>query len=308
MLRSLLLAIGRNKAAARFMRRYGARLGAARFVAGTELRDAVAVVKRLNAEGLEATLDHLGEFVSSERDAKHAAGMSLKTLESIHAEGLRANLSLKLTSLGLDVDPRLCERYMRTILSRARELQLFVRIDMEDYAHCQPALDLYRRLRRDYPNVGIVLQAYLRRTERDVRELGRDGANLRLVKGAYRESPQVAFPDKREVDASFTKLIRRQLRQGYAAIATHDEDIIQDTLHWIGQNGIARERFEFQMLYGIREDLQRLLVEGGYRVRVYVPYGQDWFGYFMRRLAERPANVWFLIKNMKRHKMGAIGK
>ncbi|MCR2807007.1 proline dehydrogenase family protein [Paenibacillus soyae] len=302
MLRTLFLALGKNKNAARFMRRYGTKMGADRFVAGTELQEAVAAVKRLNVAGLEATLDHLGEFVRDERDAKHAAGMCLKTLETIHAEGLRANLSLKLTSLGLDIDPRLCERYMRTILSRARELQLFVRIDMEDYGHCQPAIDLYRKLKRDFPNVGIVLQAYLRRTERDVRELGREGANLRLVKGAYRESPQVAFPDKRDVDASFAKLIRRQLKQGYAAIATHDEAIIGDTLEWLSQNGISRERYEFQMLFGIREDLQRKLAKDGHRVRVYVPYGKDWFGYFMRRLAERPANAWFLLKHIRRKK------
>lgn len=302
MLKTMFLTLGKNKTAARFMRRYGTKLGADRFVAGTELQEAVAAVKRLNDSGLEATLDHLGEFVRAERDAKLAAGMCLKTLETIHGEGIRANLSLKLTSLGLDIDPRLCERYMRTILSRARELGLFVRIDMEDYGHCQPAIDLYRKLKKDFPNAGIVLQAYLRRTERDMRELGREGANLRLVKGAYRESPQVAFPDKKDVDASFAKLIRRQLRQGYAAIATHDEAIIADAIDWITRNNIARERFEFQMLYGIREDLQRKLAEEGYKVRVYVPYGKDWFGYFMRRLAERPANVWFLLKHIRRKK------
>ncbi|RIX60411.1 proline dehydrogenase [Paenibacillus nanensis] len=302
LLRKLFLAIGLNKSAARLMRRYGARLGAARFVAGTELRDAAEAVKRLNDEGLLATVDHLGEFVRHAEDAKLAADMCLMTLDLIHNEGLQANLSLKLTSLGLDIDPALCESHMRAILSRANELRIFVRIDMEDYAHCQAAIDLYRKLKRDYPNFGIVIQAYLRRSELDVRTLGRNGANLRLVKGAYKESPQVAYPLKKDVDEAFAKLIRIQLKQGYAAIATHDEAIIEQSLRWIADNNIPNEKFEFQMLYGIREDLQKQLADEGYRVRVYVPYGKDWFGYFMRRLAERPANVWFLLKHMRRKK------
>lgn len=302
LLRKLFLALGRNKNAAMLMRRYGARLGAARFVAGTELREAAAVVKRLNEEGLEATIDHLGEFVHHAEDAKLAADMCLKTLDTIHREGLNANLSLKLTSLGLDIDPSLCEAHMRAILTRAQELHNFVRIDMEDYSHCQPAIDLYRKLKRDYSNFGIVIQAYLRRSERDVRELGRGGANLRLVKGAYKESTQVAFPDKRDVDDAYAKMIRIQLKQGYTAIATHDEAIISKSLRWIKEHRISRDKFEFQMLYGIREDLQKQLAGEGYTVRVYVPYGKDWFGYFMRRLAERPANVLFLLKNMRRRK------
>lgn len=301
-LRKLFLALGRNKGVARLMRRYGTRLGASRFVAGTELRDAAAAVKRLNEAGLEATIDHLGEFVHHAEDAKLAADMCLKTLDMIHNEGLHANLSLKLTSLGLDIDPALCEENMRAILTRAGELQNFVRIDMEDYDHCQSAIDLYRKMMCDYPNLGIVIQAYLRRSERDVRELGRVGANLRLVKGAYKESPHVAFPDKRDVDDAFAKLIRIQLKQGYAAIATHDEAIIGQSLRWIEENRIPRDKFELQMLYGIREDLQKRLVSEGFRVRVYVPYGMDWYGYFMRRLAERPANVWFVLRHIRRKK------
>lgn len=280
------------------MRRYGARLGASRFVAGTRLEEAVAAVERLNADGREATLDHLGEFIRDKRDAILAADMCLNALDAIQSYGLHANLSLKLTSLGLDIDKELSERLLRSILDRASQQGCFVRIDMEDYARCQPALDLYKKLKSEYSNVGIVIQAYLRRSKDDVRELGK-GVNLRLVKGAYKESSEVAFARKKEVDDAFAELIALQLSQGYAAIATHDENMIDQSLKCIQEQHVPRDRFEFQMLYGIREDLQCKLASEGYVVRVYVPYGEDWFGYFMRRLAERPANLWFLLKHWR---------
>ncbi|MBW7459997.1 proline dehydrogenase family protein, partial [Paenibacillus sepulcri] len=275
------------------------RMGARRFVAGATIREAVETVKRLNEQGKLATLDHLGEFVGDEKEAAIAADMCLQTLDAIAEAGVQSNLSLKLTSLGLDVSPELCRHHMRLILNRAASLGNFVRIDMEDYAHCQPALDLYKELRQEYGNVGIVIQAYLRRSGQDICELGEASAsNLRLVKGAYKESEQVAYPQKSEVDKQFVMLIREQLKYGYAAIATHDREVIKASAAWIKANDIHQDRFEFQMLYGISEDLQDQLTKEGFRVRIYVPYGGDWFGYFMRRLAERPANVWFVLKNM----------
>ncbi len=301
-MRNVLQRLGRSRTAGRLARRYGLRLGASRFVAGETLEQAMRTVRRLNAEGLMATLDHLGEFTRSEAEAARAAAACRRTLEAIAESGANANLSLKLTSLGLDLDEGLCLRNVREILDAARGYGNFVRIDMEDSARCQATLDLYRKLRADgYDNVGVVIQAYLYRSERDVEDLSGLGANLRLVKGAYKEPADVAYPEKRQVDRQFRVLIRKQLLGGnYAAIATHDEAVVEETKAFIRERGIAREAFEFQMLYGIGEGLQRRLVREGYRVRVYVPFGVDWFGYFMRRLAERPANVRFVLRNLLR--------
>ena len=225
--------------------------------------------------------------------------MCIQTLDAIASSGVKSNLSLKMTSLGLDISRDLCVNNMKRILDCARQHGNFVRIDMEDYAHCQISLDIYRELRQEYDNVGIVIQAYLFRTMQDIDDLHALRANLRLVKGAYKESPQVAFPEKSAVDENYKKIIQKHLLNGhYTAIASHDEAIIHFTKEFVSSNLISIEQFEFQMLYGICEDLQKQLVKEGYRVRVYVPYGVDWFGYFMRRLAERPANVWFVLKNM----------
>ncbi|MFF2885709.1 proline dehydrogenase family protein [Paenibacillus sp. NPDC057967] len=299
LLRHLLLAIGKNRGAARLMRRYGMQFfGARRFVAGEKLDDAIAAVRKLNQEGKEVTIDHLGEYARNIGEAKRAVSYCLQALEAMHTAGLQSNLSLKLTSLGLDLDQEQCERHMRAILDSALHLNRFVRIDMEDYAHCQQTVDIYKRLKADYEHVGIVLQAYLYRTTDDLRRLGAGGANIRLVKGAYKESEAVAYAKKTDVDASFETLVQNHLENGgYAAIATHDEALIHRLLEWIRSRNIARDRFEFQMLYGIRADLQDSLAGQGYKVRVYVPFGEDWFGYFMRRLAERPANVWFVLRN-----------
>lgn len=300
MMRRILLGVGRSPAAGRLARRYGLKLGAGRFVAGRTVEEAIKAVRGLNAAGKLATLDHLGEFVSDREEAAASAQMCIRTLDAIRASGAEANLSLKLTSLGLDLGEDICLGHMRRIVSHAAEAGYFVRIDMEDYAHCQPTLDLYRELRRSYDNVGVVIQAYLRRAPADVRQLGELLANLRLVKGAYKEPETVAYPRKADVDRQFLELIRLQLSQGYTAIATHDREIIERSLELIREHEIAGDRYEFQMLYGIGEDIQDALVQEGHRVRVYVPFGEDWFGYFMRRLAERPANVAFILKNMRR--------
>jgi proline dehydrogenase len=224
--------------------------------------------------------------------------MCIQTLEAIAESGVQSNLSLKMTSLGLDISKELCMENMRRILHTARMNNIFVRIDMEDYLHCQISLDMYKELRKEFDNVGIVIQAYLYRTEQDMNDLHQYQANLRLVKGAYKESPEVSFPEKKDVDENYKKIIKMHLLNGhYTAVASHDEEMIQYTKRLVRENGISNDQFEFQMLYGICVELQDRLVKEGYKVRVYVPYGIDWFGYFMRRLAERPANVWFVLKN-----------
>ncbi|MDR6882073.1 proline dehydrogenase [Bacillus sp. 3255] len=299
MMRNMFQSLGKSRTANRLAKRYGLRFGAARFVAGETIGQSIAAVRSLNQDGRIATLDHLGEFVFSEAEAIESAEMCIQTLDAIAESGVTSNLSLKMTSLGLDISKELCVSNMKRILDRARMHGNFVRIDMEDYAHCQVSLDIYRELRQEYDNVGIVIQAYLYRTMKDMDDLHELGANLRLVKGAYKESPQVAFPEKSDVDENYKKIIQKHLLNGhYTAVASHDAAIIEFTKDFARQNGISGDQFEFQMLYGICEELQKQLVKEGYRVRIYVPYGVDWFGYFMRRLAERPANVWFVLKNM----------
>ncbi|GAA0318882.1 proline dehydrogenase [Bacillus carboniphilus] len=292
---------GRNKVANKLAKKYGLKFGAQKFVAGETINRAIEAIQELNREGLVATLDHLGEFVSSELEAKHSTDMCIQTLEQIHSSGVNSNLSLKMTSLGLDISKNLCMKNMRRILDVAKKYGNFVRIDMEDYGHCQVAIDIFKELKKEYDNVGLVLQAYLYRTEEDIKDLNEIKANLRLVKGAYKESAEVAFPVKKDVDANFKQIIEQHLRNGnYTAIATHDEKVIEETKAFVKKRGIPEDQFEFQMLYGICEELQKNLVKEGYKVRVYVPFGQDWFGYFMRRLVERPANVWFVLKNLRK--------
>ncbi|MBB3114751.1 proline dehydrogenase [Paenibacillus phyllosphaerae] len=299
LMRNTFQKLAKSRSANKLAKRYGLRFGAQRFVAGETIKHSIDAVRQLNASGRVVTLDHLGEFVFTEEEAKESASMCLQTLDAIAQAGVQANLSLKMTSLGLDISRELCMRNMHDILKRAQSYGNFVRIDMEDYEHCQVSLDIYKELRKTYDNVGIVIQAYLYRTEQDIEDLNRYRANLRLVKGAYKESPKVAFPNKPDVDDNFKAIITQHLLNGnYAAIATHDEEIIRYAKDVIKTNNIPNSQFEFQMLYGICEDVQKKLVSEGFKVRVYVPYGNDWFGYFMRRLAERPANVWFVLKNM----------
>lgn len=297
--RRFLLFLARSKRMARFMYKYGMRVGAGRFVAGQTLEEAVERVRQLNAMGILATLDHLGESITHRSEAEEAAAECVKILDAIKQSGVNSNLSLKLTQLGLDIDQDLSVRNMEMILGTALKYNNFVRIDMEDSAHCQVTVDIFRRLKAEYgDHVGLVVQSYLYRTMDDVKDLS---TNLRIVKGAYREPKEVAFPLKHDVDENYVKLVEANLKMGnYTAVATHDERIIERTLDFVKREGIPGNLFEFQMLYGIRTGLQKQLIEKGYRVRVYVPYGQDWYPYFMRRLAERPANVWFLVKNFFR--------
>ncbi len=280
-------------------RKYGLRFGAARFVAGETIVLAVKKIKELNAKGLAVTIDYLGEFVDSVEEANLMADGSIEAIKAIGSEKLNAQLSLKMTSMGLDISDEVVMNNMRRILDAAKENDVFVTIDMEDYSRCAKTIEIFKELRKDYDNVGTVIQAYLYRTVQDIEDLNKYHPNLRLVKGAYKESPEVAFPDKKDVDENFKKIIKMHLLNGnYTAVASHDEAMIQYTKELVKEHNISHDQFEFQMLYGIRSERHEELVKEGYTMRVYVPYGTDWYGYFMRRLAERPANVAFVLKGV----------
>jgi proline dehydrogenase len=270
-----------------------------RFIAGENIDDAIHAIRDLNAVGISASFDHLGESISSEAEAEADVREYLHVLNRIEQTGVDSNVSVKLTQLGLDIDEALCLHNTRRIVEAAARHHNFVRIDMEDSPKTDQTLRIFRTLRSEFENVGIVLQAYLYRTEEDLRDLLAMGARVRLCKGAYDEPASVAFPAKEEVDANFVKLMRTLLESGiYHGIATHDPAMIAATRDFAARAGIPRAAFEFQMLYGIRRDLQLKLAKEGYRMRTYVPYGEHWYPYFMRRLAERPANIWFILKNL----------
>ena len=277
-----------------------------RFVAGETLEEAVAAAKKLNSAGLKVSLDHLGESVARPEEAEAAAKDYLAILAAIGKERLDAEISLKLTQLGMGFDDKLCERLLSVICRSAERLNTSVCVDMEGSAFTERTVALYTKLRPRFPTLGIALQAYLRRSEGDIRSLTALGPRVRLCKGAYDEPKEVAFREKREVDHNYIFLAGLLFAEGalsrgaYPCIATHDENIIGILTKEIRANGISTDRYEFQMLYGIKSLLQRSLVEQGYRVRIYVPYGMQWYPYFMRRLAERPANLWFLLKNLFR--------
>lgn len=270
-----------------------------RFVAGEEIPQAVEAIKQLNSKQISATFDHLGESISSEAETLEEVIEYQKLIDSIVSNSLDSNVSVKLTQLGLDIDNELCYRNTRAIVEAAHRAQNFVRIDMEDSPKTDATFDIFKRLRSEFENVGIVVQAYLYRTEKDIEDLLKLNARIRLCKGAYKEPESVAFPDKADVDRNYIKLMKMLLPSGiYHGIATHDPNMIEATKIFAKETGISADKFEFQMLYGVRRDLQEGLVKEGWRVRVYVPYGKFWYPYFMRRLAERPANIWFVMKNM----------
>jgi proline dehydrogenase len=304
MLRSTLLYLSNQPRVFRFVRNNGlAKKFARRFVAGETLEDALAAVRSLNAAGITASLDLLGESVTNEREARAAESEYLSILDRIHDERLDANVSLKLTAMGLDVSEELCVSIMHDVLGRAQAYRTFVRLDMESSAYTERTLRLFEE--RLYPtykeNVGIVLQSYLYRTWSDVERAIQLRCRVRLCKGAYKEPASVAYPEKREVDANYVKCMHALLECGtYSGIATHDPAIIAEAKRFVAEKGIDRSRFEFQMLYGIRRDMQEQLVREGYRMRVYVPFGTQWYPYLMRRLAERPANVAFITGNVVR--------
>lgn len=293
--RNFFLFLSNHKGLNQAAKKWGLRFGASQVVAGDNLETALLKVKELNERGLLCTMDHLGEFVTRKEEAANATQSVIHTLEGIAEAGVQSQVSVKLTQLGLDIDHPFCYENMRKILDTAVKTDNFVTIDMEDYTHCQPTLDLLQALRKDYQHVGTVIQAYLYRAEQDVQDL--QGVPLRLVKGAYKESPTVAYQEKKQIDENFKKIIRLHLANGnFTAIATHDDRIIDFVKQWTKEQKIAKDQFEFQMLYGFRTQLQSELQKEGYQVRIYVPFGTDWFGYFMRRLAERPQNVAFALR------------
>jgi proline dehydrogenase len=272
-----------------------------RFVAGEDIDEAVGAIRAINATGATASFDHLNEGVSRAEATEEEVREYRQILCRIDETGIKSNVSIKLTQFGLEIDPELCYRNARAVVEEAARRGNFVRVDMEQSNVTQVTIDIFKRLRAEFDlnTVGIVLQSYLRRTAADVEDLLKIPARIRLCKGAYNEPPGVAFPDKRDVDANYVAQMKILLSSGvYHGIATHDERMIAATVEHAGREGIAKESFEFQMLYGVRRDLQIQLARDGYGMRVYVPYGKHWYPYFMRRLAERPANVWFIMKNM----------
>lgn len=303
-LRSTLIALSRNKALQDLIVRMPvSRRMARRFVAGETLADAIAAVQNVNAAGMLATLDHLGENVTNEAEAIAAAAEYLTALDAIRTAGVRSNVSVKLTQMGLDLGEDFCFTNMRRIVEHAAALGNFVRIDMEGSPYTERTIGIYRRLRREFSNVGIVIQAYLHRSQADVEALIAEGiGHFRLCKGAYDEPATIAYRERPRVTQALNELIRTCLlpeslaRGAYCAVASHDEEVVNFTRAYAYQHAVPLTAYEFQMLYGIRRELQADLVRRGYTVRIYVPYGTHWYPYYMRRLAERPANLLFFLR------------
>jgi proline dehydrogenase len=304
-LRSAFIALSRNRSLRRFSER--SRLGnklSARFVAGLEIEDALRVAASVNRQGMSVTLDSLGESVTSETEARAAADIYHQLLDLIQARKLDSNISVKLTQMGLTLDPALAEDIALELTQHAQSTGSFLRIDMEDSTLTDVTLDIVRRIHAApglRGHIGIVIQAYLYRSQADIDRLMQEGIRVRLCKGAYKEPASVAFPRKADVDANYIKLTGTLLSSGlYHGLATHDPAMIAAAKAYAAQHAIAPGKFEFQMLFGVRRDLQRKLIAEGYNVRIYTPFGREWYPYFMRRLAERPANVFFIAKNLLR--------
>jgi proline dehydrogenase len=300
--RSALLWLSRQEGLKDFASSFGLfRKLTTRFVAGETIDEAISYIRQLNAENCTASFDHLNESVAAESEAAQEVREYLNILSRITETKIRSNVSIKLTQFGLGIDPELAYRNARRVVEEAHQRGNFVRVDMEDSAVTQVTIDIFKRLRNEFDlnTVGIVLQSYLRRTYADAQELVKLPARIRICKGAYNEPAEVAFPDKKDVDANYVKVTELLLSSGvYHGIATHDPKMIDAAIEFASREGIGKEKFEFQMLFGIRRDLQRQLARDGFNLRIYVPYGKHWYPYFMRRLAERPANVWFVLKNV----------
>jgi proline dehydrogenase len=295
--RDFFIALSKNQLLNSGAKKWGLKLGASKVVAGTDITSMMKSVKELNANGIGATIDNLGEFVYSKEEALQAKANILETLEAIQQHGVTAHMSVKLTQVGLDVDFKFCLENMREIVAAAANYAIFINIDMEDYSHLQQTLDILHALLEEHDNVGTVIQSYLYRSEKDLESL--QNVRLRLVKGAYKEISEVSYQSKQDIDKNYLKLIKARLQQpAFTSIATHDHHIINAVKKFVEENSIPRGRFEFQMLYGFRSDMQKELAEEGFAFTTYVPFGQDWYGYYMRRLAERPQNINLALKSL----------
>src|SRR6202167_5730189 len=307
MLRTFFVRLSENPSLRNFAERSSlGRRGSSRFVAGTEIADAVRATQAINRAGMSVTIDNLGENVTNPDEARQSAQLYHQILDAIAAQQLNANISLKLTHMGLDVDEKLARYIVSGLVKKAATMNPpgFVRVDMEGSPYTQRTLDFVHELHAMPGNsnsVGTVIQSYLRRSERDVEKLLSERIRIRLCKGAYKESAEIAFPAKVDVDANYVKLMKTLMKSGiYHGLATHDENIVHQAEAFATSEKISRDSFEFQMLYGIRRDLQHSLVRKGWRVRIYIPFGTEWYPYFMRRLGERPANVLFIARNLLR--------
>jgi proline dehydrogenase len=300
MLRTMFISMSRNKELRSFSESssLGRKLSS-RFVAGMTIEAALEAAARVNREGIAATLDSLGESVTDPAQAQHSADIYHQLIDAIQARGLNANVSVKLTQVGMDLDPALAESIIGGMVEHAAKAGTFVRIDMEGSEYTEATIAMTERLNAKWPgSVGTVLQAYLRRTAADARRLVGQGIRIRLCKGAYKEPAEIAFPEKKDVDQNYSELMLFLATSGvFCGMATHDEVIVGRMCRFVEETKLDKSKFEFQMLYGVRRDLQRKLAKEGYGVRVYIPFGPEWYPYFMRRLAERPANVLFLAKN-----------
>ncbi|WP_010531995.1 proline dehydrogenase family protein [Lentibacillus jeotgali] len=295
-MRDFFIGLSNNRFLNTQAKKWGFSLGADKFVAGTTVESVMEAVKELNHQGISCTLDNLGEFVSDKTEAGEAKDKIIRLLNTIHEENVDCHLSVKLTQLGLDIDQAYCTENMREILDIARQYNIFVNIDMEDYSHYDQTLEVLQALRKDYDNVGTVIQSYLYRAEEDMENL--KNVRLRIVKGAYKESEEVAYPEKQDIDRNFLELAKQRLAgDTFTSIGTHDHHIINELKAFADEHNIDHDKFEFQMLYGFRNDMQNKLANEGYNFCTYIPFGDDWFGYFMRRLAERPQNMTLVLKD-----------
>ncbi|PSL40365.1 L-proline dehydrogenase [Planomicrobium soli] len=297
MLKEIFIGLSTNQMLTAAAKKYGLKLGAQNVVAGTNVEETIKSIRELNALGISCTVDNLGEFVFEREEALKAKDSILEVIEAIHENGVDAHISLKPTQIGLDIDYDFCYENLKEIVAAASKYDMHINLDMEDYGHVQPSYDLLETLLEEYSNVGTVIQSYFYRAQEDI-EKHKD-LRLRIVKGAYKEPVEYAYQTREEIDANFVQLIEYHLLNGkFTSIATHDHNIINHVIDFVEEHNISREKFEFQMLYGFRKDMQVDLAKRGYKFCTYVPFGDDWYGYFMRRLAERPQNLNLVIKQV----------
>jgi proline dehydrogenase len=297
MLKDFFIGLSQNQLLNSAAKKYGLKMGAQNVVAGTNVAETIQSIKELNAHGISCTVDNLGEFVFEKEEALAAKEQILEVIEAIHEHGVDAHISLKPSQLGLDIDIDFCMENLKEIVAKAKSYEIFINFDMEDYARLQPSFDLLDELSQDFDNIGTVIQAYFFRAVEDIQKY--KNFRLRIVKGAYKETEEYAYQDKKAIDENYIQLIEWHLLNGkFTSIATHDHHVINHVKQFVKDNAIPNDKFEFQMLYGFRKDMQLQLASEGYNFCTYVPFGNDWYGYFMRRLAERPQNLNLVFKQM----------